>query len=171
MNSKQYDEKPPDTREISKKDEISSGQGPIFNFIKMMGKTVGLARKAGAKTADDMVKVSSRLGSLAATGAKKKQKDSLNSEIEQLQIGLRDLYTRIGERVCHLAKVKVDVAAVQDDLQLKAMVLSALERVEKIKNMTPGPDTDVTEAETCAQEETADAAEQEEEGNEDVQDN
>ncbi len=143
MNLKQNDEKPPETT------EISSGQAPIFKFIKMMGKTVRLARKAGTQTAKNIGNLPSSLGSLAARGAEKKQKDSLNSEIEQLQIGLRDLYTRIGERVCHLAKV--DVAAVQDDLQLKAMVLSALECVEKIKNMTPDPDTDATEAETCAQ--------------------
>jgi hypothetical protein len=168
MNSEQ-DEKTPETNEISQEEEISSGQGPIFDFVKMMGKTVALARKAGAKTAGDVVNVSSRLGSLTTRGAEKKRKGSRNSEIEQLQIGLRDLHMRIGERVCRLAKV--DGAAAQDDLQLKAMVLSALERGEKVNNITPAPDTDATEAAACAQGETADAVDQEEEGNEDVKDN
>ncbi|MFC1588476.1 hypothetical protein ACFL54_09205 [Planctomycetota bacterium] len=164
MDTDQFNEEAPEITETAEEEKMPSCQSPLLGFVKLMGKTAGLAKKAGTKTAADIVNAPSKLCHIASRGAKKGR----DLEIERIHASLFDLYTRIGERVCQLAKV--DVTTLQDDLQLKAMVLSAIELGEKMETATQDSDGDTADAETSTGEETPDAGEQEHDS-EDEQDN
>ena len=146
MELEQGDDRALGTAQVSPNEETPSRGGPVFFVMKLMGQTAGMAQRAGTRAGKGLIEAGQGAGrflkvplpfcSPAEKKADTKQTNgpmSKMSEWEQLVDDTRTLYTRIGERICHLAQV--DPAALLVDFQLKALVASAIDGEENIKSL------------------------------------
>ena len=124
----------------------------MSQVAKLMGKTAGLARNTGAKTADGLLAagrqagkllyVPSKLRSIAAPQTEKEPQGECDLETECLRCRIETLYTRIGERICH--SPLVDRAGLSADSQIEA-ILSTVRDLEIEMTYLQQRDQDLTE--------------------------
>ncbi|MDC0358054.1 HEAT repeat domain-containing protein [Oligoflexia bacterium] len=89
--------KPENTNKLSQLEGDQSDFGLICSFIRLMGKTSGLATKAGTRTADGILELPSSLRSPRSNGS-----SSLTTQAKKLAEGVSDVYTGVGKNVSRL---------------------------------------------------------------------
>lgn len=115
----------------------SERRGFVSYLMKIVGKTVGLAQKAGKKSATDVIKAGRKAGKALQRRSspsdpdgtrkeKQKELDRLTVEIDQVRSEVRPLFNRIGKRFCALCSENSRLASV--DPQIEALVSTALAR-------------------------------------------
>ena len=107
--SAQCGESAASSSEAFRKGEVSTNRGPFLYFMMLMGRTVGLSQRAGARTGDGLVAGGRGVGKLLKTPsklwpsgerkAKKRRTRALRPAVEPPQNCTREIYARIGDNI------------------------------------------------------------------------
>lgn len=153
MEPDQDHESTGDASEASSTERDVAGHPLISHVAKLMGKTVGLARTAGVKTADGLLAAGGQAGKLLSVPAKlrsfvahktrQQRWAGVSRESADRRSRIAELYTRIGRRICESAQI--DRSILSADPEVAALMLAVrdleAERSEHEQRAPGGPAT------------------------------